>query len=140
MEMSHVKQCDVSKCAYNRQNICHALAITVGGSATHPRCDTYCHSNHKGGDPEAMAGVGACKVESCEYNESLECCADDIRVGFKRDEIDCLTFSSRNNGGFLIFEDKVFNPLAATRDGGGGNASANCRERHGKDVKNNTDR
>jgi hypothetical protein len=68
-----VERCEVSRCAYNLDNQCHAIAITVGGDAAHPRCDTF-------------------KVASCMFNKRLECNSPDIMVGYNRDEIDCLTF------------------------------------------------
>jgi hypothetical protein len=94
MEMPKVVRCDVNDCAYNTNNCCHALAITVGDEA-HPRCDTFCHSMMKGGDSGAIAGVGACKVYECSYNSGLECNSPEICVGYKGQEADCLTFKSR---------------------------------------------
>jgi len=93
MQMPNVKKCDVSECAYNKNDQCHALAITVGDE-THPQCDTFCFSQSKGGDPAGMAGVGACKVSSCAFNQSLECQAKGIDVGYNEDKIDCLTFKA----------------------------------------------
>jgi hypothetical protein len=54
--------------------------------------DTYCDYRTKGGDRSTIAGVGACKVSECEYNQSLECAAPGITVGRAQDEADCLTF------------------------------------------------
>jgi len=93
MKMPNVSSCDVIKCAYNANNRCHAMAITIGDGA-HPTCDTFCQEGGSGGDPEAIASVGACKVSSCVYNQSLECQADQVRVGYNGDEIDCLTFKN----------------------------------------------
>jgi hypothetical protein len=94
MEMSKVKKCEVNDCAYNMNNTCHAMAITIGDS-THPRCDTFCLSMIKGGDYALIAGVGACKVASCLHNTALECRATEISVGYMQDEPDCLTFRQR---------------------------------------------
>jgi len=94
MEMPKVVRCEVNDCAYNTDNCCHALAITVGDEV-HPRCDTFCHSMMKGGDRGAIAGVGACKVYSCMYNNGLECNSPEICVGYKGQEPDCLTFRTR---------------------------------------------
>ncbi len=91
MEMPKVSRCEVSECAYNMQGLCHAMAITVGNS-DHPRCDTFCRSANKGGDMNCIASVGACKTSSCMFNQSLECQASQICVGYKEDEVDCLTF------------------------------------------------
>ena len=91
MEMSKVMKCEVSDCAYNMDNCCHAMAITIGDS-TNPRCDTFCKSSMKCGDTSCL-GVGACKVSSCTYNNNLECCcAQGISIGYKEQEPDCLTF------------------------------------------------
>ena len=93
MKMPNVVSCDVTQCAYNTNNRCHAMAITIG-DGSHPQCDTFCQEKTSGGDPEAIAGVGACKVSSCVYNQNLECQAEQIRVGPSGDEADCLTFES----------------------------------------------
>jgi hypothetical protein len=74
--------------------MCHAPAITVGGSGDHPACDTYCDAGIKGG-AASMAEVGACKVSECRYNQSLECRAPGIVVGPAQDEADCLTFERK---------------------------------------------
>lgn len=94
MQMSKVRNCDVSECAYNMNQMCHAMAITIGDTI-HPRCDTFCNCSSKGGEVSTVAGVGACKVDSCMHNTSLECQASEISVGHKGSEIDCLTFKSR---------------------------------------------
>ncbi len=93
MEMSKVMKCEVSDCAYNMDDCCHAMAITIGDSMN-PRCDTFCQSSIKGGDASCMAGVGACKVSSCTYNDNLECGAPGISVGYKGQDPDCLTFQA----------------------------------------------
>ncbi len=91
MDMPKVKQCDITNCSYNEGGMCHALAITVG-DGKNPHCDTFCDAGHKGGDSESTAGVGACKVESCIFNTSLECQASGIKVGKRQNDVDCLTF------------------------------------------------
>lgn len=95
MRMPKVKHCKVKDCAYNTDDLCHAIAITIGDEAVHPRCDTFLAVDTKGGDDHAIAGVGACKVDVCMFNTSFECQAQDILVGFQQAEIDCLTFKSR---------------------------------------------
>lgn len=94
MEMPKVTNCDVEDCAYNIDEECHAMAITIGDSLN-PKCDTFCQSIMKGGDVSSIAGVGACKVSSCTYNISLECQAAEICVGYKGSDPDCLTFNSK---------------------------------------------
>jgi hypothetical protein len=91
MDSPKVLQCQVAECAYNMDNTCHALAVTIG-DAMKPRCDTFCRCSEKGGDPTSIAVVGACKMASCMYNKSLECSATSISVGFMEKDIDCLTF------------------------------------------------
>ncbi len=95
MDMPKVERCRVTECCYNYDEICRALAITVGGAEGHPACDTFCDYRTKGGDQSAIAGVGACKVSGCEYNQSLECTASGITVGPGADEADCLTFERK---------------------------------------------
>ncbi len=94
MDMSKVSECDVTECAYNRDKMCHAMAITIG-DGERPMCDTFCSASTKGGDMSCMAGVGACKVLMCQYNQNLECNASEIHVGYNGQEIDCLTFQRR---------------------------------------------
>jgi hypothetical protein len=94
MDMSKVERCRVTECCYNRDEMCRALAITVGGGGDHPACDTYCDYGIKGGEA-SMAEVGACKVNDCRYNQNLECKASGIVVGPAQDEADCLTFEGR---------------------------------------------
>ena len=91
MEMPKISTCDVSECAYNKDNCCHALAITIGDPAG-PKCDTFCASTVKGGDMMATGSVGACKCSRCNYNMDLECQASSISVGYRQNEVDCLTF------------------------------------------------
>lgn len=96
MKMSKVKGCNVSECAYNLNNHCHAMAITIGDD-DHPRCDTFCSTCTGQVDEECLASVGACKVSSCQFNEGLECTADEISVGFdsEKNEVDCLSYQKR---------------------------------------------
>lgn len=94
MDMSKINVCDATQCAYNRDNQCHALAITVGDSAG-PRCDTYLSGGMKGGDPSTIGKVGACKMSPCKHNEMLECAAGAIRVVNSGDKANCTTFEPR---------------------------------------------
>ncbi|MHC5146965.1 MAG: DUF1540 domain-containing protein [Planctomycetota bacterium] len=91
MEMTRVKSCEVIECAYNADQKCHALAITIG-DLDNPMCDTFCQSSTQGGHEETIAGVGACKVGSCAHNHCLECDCESIDVGYQEAEIDCLSF------------------------------------------------
>lgn len=94
MDMPDVTRCDVEQCAYNRDQQCHALAITIGDQ-THPMCDTFFQSSQKGGAAQQHAGVGACKVSQCIHNDSFECQASGITVSHDKDDADCMTFESR---------------------------------------------
>ena len=94
-DMPPVAKCEITDCAYNRDTCCHARAITIGGSADHPACDTYFRNPSAHTHLEPVAGVGACKVTACAYNEDFECSARAIRVSRGVDAADCLTFSPR---------------------------------------------
>lgn len=93
MKMPRIIDCSMMDCAYNTDNMCHAIAITVG-SAT-PMCDTYMQRKEKGGAMDMTGSVGACRLENCTFNESLECTADGIRVGMHTDHPECETFNAR---------------------------------------------
>ena len=95
-QMAKIMSCDVTDCSYNKHNSCHTMAITVGGPAEAcPQCDTFIHTSHKGGIADMRAGVGACKVDSCSFNDSLECSASSIKVGKHLGHPDCMSFKSR---------------------------------------------
>ena len=95
MKMVRVRSCDAEECAYNIKNKCHTIAITVGGGLS-PLCDTSIIGIKKGGLPNITAGVGACKVESCQFNESFECIASGIRVKVFTLLPECATFKGRS--------------------------------------------
>ncbi|MCI2417977.1 DUF1540 domain-containing protein [Saccharopolyspora sp. K220] len=91
MKMPMVNKCTAVECSYNRDQTCHALAITIGDPA-HAQCDTFCRAPMSGGDPKAVGQVGACKMSDCRYNVDLECQAPGITVGREQDIVDCLTY------------------------------------------------
>lgn len=93
-EMPKVVECMMTDCAYNTDKICHAMAITVGGGMC-PLCDTAMKAVKKGGVMDMTGTVGACKVENCRFNDSLECGADGIRVTLHQQHAECGTFKSR---------------------------------------------
>ena len=95
MEMPKVMDCSVSNCAYNTSQACHAMAITIGEPKSDPVCDTYFESEIHGGVKDMTAGVGACKSDDCQFNSDFECMASNIRVGYKENQPDCLTFQKR---------------------------------------------
>lgn len=94
MKMSKITTCDAQECSYNHGRQCHALAITVG-DLSHPKCDTFLMGSGKGGDSASTGRVGACKVESCSHNTSLECGATEIKLGMHNGHADCKTCSIR---------------------------------------------
>ncbi|WP_202805980.1 DUF1540 domain-containing protein [Actinopolymorpha alba] len=89
--MPVVNSCAAEACAYNREQTCHALAITVGDSRS-AQCDTFFGAAMKGGDPSSIGHVGACKKADCMHNIDLECQAPGIVVGYRESEVDCLTY------------------------------------------------
>ncbi len=91
--MPKVMKCEATQCIYNKGSQCHTLAITVGDEE--PCCDTFKSSQTKGGYQDITGGVGACKVEDCEYNKSFECTAQTIKVIMNGDHPDCGTYEPR---------------------------------------------
>lgn len=97
-----ISRCTVSQCAYNIDNRCHTPAITVG-EGVNPVCDTFLcdvcvKTVDKGGSQETNASVGACKVEVCEHNHSLECAAPTIVVDVQQERPSCDTFEPSKEG------------------------------------------
>lgn len=88
--MPKIARCEVARCAFNRNNGCHAPAITVGD--VKPLCDTYIESSQEAGEPDAVGAVGACKVKQCEYNKRMECSAQKIVVALNSDDPTCMTY------------------------------------------------
>jgi hypothetical protein len=96
VEMSMVKACEASECVYNAQSSCHAKAITIGG-ANSPACDTYLGlSLPHVRAVERQAGVGACKMVNCSFNEDYECSAPEIMVGAIKNSAHCVSYLSRS--------------------------------------------
>ncbi len=98
-KMPKILSCDVVGCAYNDNNQCHTVAVTIGHptascAEAHPTCDTFVSLAKKGGIGASTAGVGACKEGCCKFNENLECCAPGINVGLHSNHADCKTFRS----------------------------------------------
>lgn len=91
IEMPRVESCDVSACIYNVESACHAKAITVGNGVA-PGCDTYMHASQHVRNASVLAGVGACKVGGCEFNNDYECGASSIEVGARADGVFCMTY------------------------------------------------
>lgn len=93
MQMPKITNCNANECAYNKDNMCHAIGITIGGPE--PACDTFWNNNKKGGAMDMMGGVGACKVENCAFNQAFECSAKGIAVRTHTTHADCATFKQK---------------------------------------------
>ena len=88
MEITKVAQCDMFTCAYNRDQMCHTVGITVG---PHAECNTYVHGSPQG-FPEVVAGIGACLASNCKFNKNLECQAPKVDIINHDRHADCETF------------------------------------------------
>lgn len=98
MELPIITKCVVDACAYNRDETCHAPAITVGDThAMVAHCDTFFVAPAKGGDPSETGRVGACKTSDCTHNENFTCHARSITVGFQLNGVDCLTYQQKKS-------------------------------------------
>ena len=95
MNMPKISACEAVDCSYNRNKQCHAMAITVGGPEACACCDTFLHAGKKGGVADMTGSVGACKVDACTFNSSLECAASQIKVGMHEGHADCATFKAK---------------------------------------------
>jgi hypothetical protein len=95
MHMPNVSRCEAKVCAYNSNQTCHALAITIG-HGTHPMCDTFTDLGAKGGDVGITGKVGACNVSACRWNDKLECSASKITINLHQGGCpDCAKFRQK---------------------------------------------
>ena len=92
LEISQVQRCDARSCSYNVDGSCHAKAITIGDGAV-PACDTYLDLGIHCRTSSRTAGVGACKVSRCRFNDDLECTKTYISIGPSHERVECLDFS-----------------------------------------------
>ncbi|MBC7690534.1 MAG: aldehyde dehydrogenase family protein [Methylotenera sp.] len=60
--------------------------------ATVPGCDTFLDSPTHNKETGRIAGVGACKVSACTFNQDYECTAASVEVGFTGADLRCLTY------------------------------------------------
>lgn len=93
-EMSPVRTCAATRCTYNVNQNCHAKAVTIG-DLKNPGCDTFFDTTGHTKETRRIAGVGACKVAACKFNDDFECTADTISVGFAGTKVNCITFAAR---------------------------------------------
>lgn len=91
--MPEVGSCMAKECAYNLEEKCHARAITVGDGQT-CHCDTFLGGVGHVKGKSRVAGVGACKIGGCQYNEDFECMADSISVKLDGDNALCTTYAT----------------------------------------------
>ena len=94
LEMPMVTKCMASECSYNVNSNCHARAITIGDSVR-PGCDTFLKGPRHIAHAQRIAGIGACKIANCKFNDDLECVADNIQVGMIQSAANCTTFALR---------------------------------------------
>jgi hypothetical protein len=92
MKMTSISKCNQSTCAYNKDESCHTLGITIG---PHAECNTYVHASSRGGFPDVKGGIGACQTSSCKFNSKLECQAAKVDVAVDEKHADCKTFQAK---------------------------------------------
>ena len=90
--VTQIKSCSTTSCAFNHDG-CTAFAITVGGDAGRPSCDTFISLDARGGLPVAEGHVGACQRLECVNNTDLMCTAEAVTVG--GDTATCLSYEVR---------------------------------------------
>jgi hypothetical protein len=106
-QMPPIRQCEEKECAFHRTSKCHAFAITVGGPEDpRPNCDTFFKTRTRCGKEDISAGVGACKVLTCKFNELLMCLAPNVNVQVYNGRAECATYKSLGN-----FRDSYGNPV-----------------------------
>jgi hypothetical protein len=84
---ANILDCQAKECSYNRDGKCHTIGINVGGPE--PLCDTFVNAGMKAGVLNSIAKVGACKVQTCTHNKSLECMVKGIRVILQENQAQC---------------------------------------------------
>lgn len=94
IEMPVVSECSATECAYNHNKACQARAISVG-DGIHPGCDTFMKGSQRANPSMGSAGIGACKIAACKFNEGLECMTESIKVGHVQNSVNCMTFMTR---------------------------------------------
>ncbi|MBN1411876.1 MAG: DUF1540 domain-containing protein [Spirochaetales bacterium] len=91
-KIPRILNCEAVNCAYNSQNMCRALAVSITDFGC-PVCDTNRRSTTKGRMAAILAKVGICNSIDCRYNNLLQCTASGIKVGVHLNHADCLTFT-----------------------------------------------
>lgn len=93
-DLPKVESCSVAECSFNKENQCHAAAITVS-KTNDPACSTFINSSSKGGIDSLTAGVGACLQASCEHNNNLECGANAVAMALIDGIASCSTYQAK---------------------------------------------
>jgi len=109
--VAKVGKCEMTECGFNADLKCHAAAIQVGdevGTAVKerpgvalqdPKCDTFTRNpGAQFGAGDLIAQVGACKADTCLYNDHLRCTAQSILVAHHDSHADCKTYRLRAGG------------------------------------------
>ena len=100
--------CEVSKCSHNKDYICFANVINVGGLRAEKDSDTACGSfldsahydklTDNVNDPGDPCSAITCNVHNCIYNSNMVCSADTIKVTGAHADIytqtNCSTFEA----------------------------------------------
>ena len=93
--------CSVSNCSHNKEGLCYANRINIGGKSAVNDCQTCCGSflnkllysdltNNINGDGSCDCLV--CHVKSCSHNENCLCSLENIQVDGANPEIYTETF------------------------------------------------
>ncbi len=101
--------CSVGNCSYNKEQVCHASIVNIGGKGSKTTEGTCCGTflNKLGysdlaqytearGDTDAIL----CKVDTCVYNKKEHCSLNEIEVGSLKEvevytETDCLSYEKK---------------------------------------------
>lgn len=94
MTATIVNQCAATDCAYNDNQACRALAITVGEPSAQT-CATYEPKQKKVSTQVTVANVGACKASNCVHNSNLSCQAAEVKIGVDGGQVRCMTFQGK---------------------------------------------
>lgn len=95
--MPKISKCEVDICSFNRNETCHARAVTIS-SIGRGRCETFCHLTTHSRDTSYTGFVGACKAQQCEDNFDLECQRREISIGYKAQGPCCNCYQPKEAG------------------------------------------
>lgn len=92
-EMSKISSCNAATCSYNREMLCRALAINVGGSGAF--CNAFVNMDIKCEGDNFESGIGACKMKDCRFNDCLMCTSPSIDIEMNGIQAMCNKFVAR---------------------------------------------